>query len=70
MKEYIIWAINPLDGKGERPISEKVYNKSENDKRMKTAIANGWQNVHTQVIDYNTNTNFAELFIKTINTKK
>lgn len=68
MREYVLWATNPHDGRGSRPISEKVFDIKENERRKAIAISNGWENVYTQTIDYN-NTNIRESFIKAINNK-
>lgn len=67
MKEYVLWGTNPLDDKGSRPISEKVYDKEENERRKQTAIKNGWQNVYTQIINLNENeSEIIKNFIKSI----
>ena len=69
MKEYIIWARrnendSPLD---ERPISEKVFDEKENERRVKVATANGWKHIRVQVIDYTRPYNATTDIIKAIN---
>lgn len=64
MKEYILWA---TDQNGQdRPISEKVYDLQEHNRRLQIAKLNGWRNLHTQIIDLSDN-NINSLFIKAIN---
>lgn len=65
MIEFIIWATNPLTGQ-ERPISEKVFDEKENNKRVEVAKRNGWVNIHIQKINYDNN-DINSLFIKSIN---
>lgn len=64
MKEYVLWATNPLTGQ-RRPISEKVYDKRTNAMRAETAKRNGWTNITTQVIDLD-HDNTAELFKRSV----
>lgn len=66
MKEYVIWATNPLTNE-RRPISEKVYDKTTNDYRVGVAKRNGWQDVTVQVINLNDEKAILKSFINTIN---
>lgn len=66
MIEYVIWATNPLTGE-RKPISDKVYNKKENDHRMDVARQNGWVNVTTQTINLNDDSCVFKSFIQAIN---
>lgn len=68
MKEYIIWATNPLTGQ-RRPISERVYDLKTHNERMEVAKKNGWENVTTQVIDLEHDTT-AEMFKQTVNLRR
>lgn len=66
MIEYIIWATNPITS-DRRPISDRVYNKDENDNRVETAKRNGWQDVIVQKIDLNDNGAILKSFTNAIN---
>lgn len=54
MKEYIIWARRHEEDSAfeEQPISEGVFDATENERRVQVATANGWKHIRTQVIDY------------------
>lgn len=64
MKEYVMWATNPLTGQ-RRPISERVYDVNTHNKRIEVAKKNGWKDITTQVIDLEHDTT-AEMFKKSV----
>ena len=66
MLEFILWGTNPNTNM-EQPISEKVYNKEEHNRRIAKAKENGWINLRTQIIDLNQTPNFNTIFKNTIN---
>lgn len=69
MIEYILWATNPLTNE-RRPISEKVFDKQENERRAAVAKENGWMDITTQVINWTQDErNVSKNFIKAINKK-
>lgn len=69
MIEYILWATNPLTNE-RRPISEKVFDKQENERRATIAKKNGWKDITTQVINWSQDeANITNNFIKAINKK-
>lgn len=69
MIEYILWATNPLTNE-RRPISEKVFDKQENERRATIAKQNGWTDIVTQTINWSQDeANVTNNFVKAINKK-